>query len=257
MQQYHAVIMAGGKSPWLEPLAGTSYRIMARLGDKRILDRLVGALKASGRIDRIVLVAPAAAVQGQILPEGLEVTEPGQSLPDTAWAGAKQLQDGDKLLFVTDDIPFLTGEAVAHFLSRCEEEPKMQLQYPLIPEAVCEQAYPGASRTYVHFREGAFTGGNLTLCDRKIIPQGQAVAHKIFSLRKQPLKMARWVGPGFILRFIFRLVDLPEANRRASGMTEFRCRAISVSYAEIGMDLDKAEDWQEMIKWSGQKDLNG
>lgn len=257
MQQYHAVIMAGGKSPWLEPLAGTPYRIMARLGNKRILDRLVSALRASGRIDRIVLVAPREAVTGQSLPEGIETAEPGQSLPDTAWAGARQLQDGDKLLFVTDDIPFLTGAAVAYFLARCEEAPEMQLQYPLVPKAVCERACPGAHRTYIHFREGAFTGGNLTLCDRNIIPRGQAVAHKIFSLRKRPWQMASWVGLGFILRMVFRLVDFPEANRRASGMTEFRCRAIPVSYAEVGMDLDKAEDWQEMIKWSGQRESDG
>jgi len=250
MKQYHAVILAGATSPWLNCLAGTPYRISAKINGKKILNYIVDALQNSGCIDRIMLAAPKEAALD--LPYGVEHTLSESALPDTAFAGSKALNDGGKLLFVTDDIPFLTSEAIIDFLGRCEENIDMQLQYPLIYKESCERAYPGVQRTYVCFKEGRFTGGNLTLCDRNIISDGQRVAKKIFDMRKSPFKMAKWVGWSFVCRFMLHKIALSEANEMASKMTGFRCQSVLTKYAEIGMDLDKPSDWQIMTKLMGK-----
>ncbi len=243
-KMYDAVILAGGYAPWLREVAGTDIRCLARLNEKRILDYLTEALQDSGRIRRIMLAAPAGAIKPEELPDGVEMCEAEQDMPTTSQKAADALGSKEKLLFVCDDIPMLHAAAVNDFLDKCEAYPDRQVYYPVIPQKICARDYPQAQRTYARLVDGTFTGGNMMVVDASIIPQGLAKAREIFARRKQPFQLCKWLGFGFILKFLLHRLTLIEAEKRTAELLELPCKVVVSNYAEVGMDIDKPADWE-------------
>lgn len=252
-RKYDAVILAGGRSAWLQQECGTDIRCLAEINNKRILDYLTEALRESGRIRRIMLAAPENAVAPEQLPEGVEMCSAAEDMPSTAKKAAEALQSTEKLLFVCDDIPLLSGAAINDFLDQCEQYPEKQVFYPIIPQQVCQGNFSEGKRTYVKLADGIFTGGNMMVIDAAIIPKGLAKAREIYSKRKKPLELCGWLGWSFILKFLLRRLDTAAAEQRTTQLLELPSKVIVTEYAEVGMDVDKADDWQLVKKYLTQK----
>lgn len=246
-KQYLAVLLAGGRAPWLQQYSHTDIRSLARLQGRTVLEQLLAAIKGSGRIGGLLVVADRAALEQlrQQLPPQVQLCEAGGNMPNTCLRAVEALQaeDDAQLLFLCDDIPLLTGEALKDFLDRCEAQPDAQAYYPIISRAHCLKAYPKAKRTYGRVAEGSFTGGNLFLTTAGAIRKGQRAAQQVFALRKSPFRLGCWLGWTFILRLLLGILSLEQAQKRASELFGFSCRAIITPYAAIGMDMDKPEDW--------------
>lgn len=241
-----AFISAGGLSPWLKPLTSTEHRCLAPVGDKRIIDYIIDALQQSGCVRRIVIAARQEALPElrATLPTDILLCEAEGDLPATALAAAKVLGEDstEKLLGVCDDIPLLTPVAVRDFLAACEEYPQRELFYPIIPKDACLAAFPNAQRTYGKLADGVFTGGNMMLMAKKIMPQGQQVAREIFARRKSPLKLCNWLGWSFIIKLLLHRLTIADAEKRTSELLHIKCKAIITRHAGIGMDIDKPAD---------------
>ena len=244
--QVDCFILAGGLSPWLKASAGTEHRCLAPIGQKRIIDYIIDALQKSGSIRHIIIAARKEALpllEGT-LPEGIQLCEAEGDLPATAYAAARALGTGstEKLLGVCDDIPLLTPLAVREFISACQAQPAEELYYPIIPKDACLAQFPQAKRTYGRLRDGVFTGGNMMLVSKSIIPPGQQKAKEIFARRKSPLKLCDWLGWSFVLKLLLHRLTLAEAEKRTSELMEMRCKAIITRHAGVGMDIDKPSD---------------
>lgn len=247
MRQYDAFILAGARSPWLKPLAGTEHILLARHGDRRLADIQIGALKACGRIRKIVLaVLPEAFMElDGTLPQDVMLCEAKEDLPASACSALEALgpDASQKVLGICDDIPFVTPDALRDFLTRCERYPESQICYPIIPKEACLKAFPDARRTYGCLKEGYFTGGNMMLLTHEAVTEGQHKARELFKLRKSPLRLCNWLGWGFVLSFLLRRLSVSATERQTSMLLGLNCKAIVTGYAELGMDLDKPEDW--------------
>lgn len=247
---YDAVIVAGGHAPWLKEAAGTDIRCLARINGKRMLDYQVQALRASGRINRILIAAPEEAFITESLPEGVESCVADRDLSSTTVKAANALGVLDKVLFICDDIPLISGESINDFLNQCEQAPDYHVYYPVIPKADCEAKYPHAKRTYVVAKgDGLLTGGNLMLIDTHIVPQGEAKSREIFERRKRPFELASWLGFGFILKFLLHRLSLADVEKRASELMGMKGKAIISHYPELGMDIDKPADLELAQKY--------
>ncbi len=253
IRKYNAVLLAGGRAAWLREYAGTDIRALAPVNGSTMLEYIVGALKKSGRVERIMLAADAGALQQmhEALPEGVELCAAGGDLPSTCLLASEALQqpEGSRILFVCDDIPMLTPEAVRGFLDECEKFPDGELFYPVIPKEICLRDYPEARRTYGRLADGVFTGGNMMLVAAGVIPRGQDMAKDIFARRKQPLKLCGWLGWGFVFKLLLHLLDIKGAERRTSELLGMKCHAVICRYAEVGMDVDKLPDLQLAEKY--------
>lgn len=247
--RYDAVILAGGRAPWLRESQGTDIRCLAKIKNKRIIDYIVDALRESCRIDRIMAAGPLAELQKAGLPDGVELCAPAEDMPTTSYAAARALGAQNKILFVCDDIPLLHGAAVSDFLDQCEKYPAGHVYYPIVPKEICLADYPAAKRTYGKLADGAFTGGNIMLVDASIIPFGLAKAKEIYARRKHPWDLCRWLGFGFILKLLFHSLTVADAERRTSELLELNCKAIISKYAEVGMDVDKMADLKLVEKY--------
>lgn len=244
--QVDCFILAGGLSPWLKELTGTEHRCLVTLAGRRIIDYILEALQKSGSIRRISIAARREVLpylEGS-LPEGVLLCEAEGDLPATAMAAAKALgaDSTEKLLGVCDDIPLLTPLAVREFVSACQAQPAEELYYPIIPKDACLAQFPQAQRTYGRLRDGVFTGGNMMLVSKSVIPPGQQKAKEIFARRKSPLKLCDWLGWSFVLRLLLHRLTLAEAEGRTSELLEMRCKAIITRHAGVGMDIDKPSD---------------
>lgn len=235
-----ALVLAG--SPNSGPLHECSpalYEALIDISGKAMVTYVVEALMFSKTINRIVVVGPRELTE--VLPkEVLAVLTAGDVL-DNVTTGLQYLPDAKKVLMVTSDIPMLTSEAVENFLELCKEK-IAELYYPIISKETVEKKYPQAKRTYVHLKEGRFTGGNLMLFEPSIIPGCMSKGRKLINARKHPLQLSHFLGIGFLLKFIFGQVRLVEAERRATGLLGIKGSVVISPYAEIGVDVDKPSD---------------
>lgn len=253
MRQYDAIILAGGRSPWLKEVCGTEFRCLAPLKGRRMVDYILDALLASDRVRRIVIAtnAEAAAQLEGTLPSDVSTCIAATDMPGTAAAAVKALgkECTESVLFACDDIPLLTGPAVQSFLEQCQSPPDQGIYYAIIPKAACLKRFPDAKRTYGTLRDGTFTGGNLMLIKKEVVINTQQLGREIFALRKSPFGLANWLGWSFIFKAVFRRLSIKEAEKRFSQIMHTPSKAVITSYAEIGMDVDKPEDLKLIDKY--------
>ena len=253
MQQYDAVVLAGGRAPWLKELCGTEHRCLAPIAGRRMLDYILDALQKSGRVQRIVVAADAEAItqlEGT-LPANVTTCPAESDMPATAYAAVMALGESgsQNVLFACDDIPLLTAAGVQDFIQQCERVPGKGIYYTIIPKDACLKSYPDAKRTFGTVTDGTFTGGNLLLVGREVVLNSQKLTREIFSLRKSPLRLANWLGWSFILKAVFRRLSINEAEKRFSHIMHTPSKAIITNFAEIGMDVDKPEDLRLIEKY--------
>ena len=246
MQQYDAVILAGGRAPWLKELCGTEHRCLAPLAGRRMIDYIIEALQKSGKIRRVVVAtnAEAIALLEGTLPAGVTTCLSEGDMPATAYAAAMALGEdcSQGILFACDDIPLLSSAGVQDFLQQCEAIPGQGIYYAIIPKEACLERYPDAQRTFGRVTDGVFTGGNLMLITKEVVINSQQLGREIFALRKSPFGLANWLGWSFILKAVLHRLSISEAEQRFSHIMHTPSKAIITSYAEIGMDVDKPED---------------
>lgn len=244
--QYDAVILAGGRAPWLQEMCGTEHRCLAPLAGRRMVDYIIDALQKSGCIRRIVIATNADAIaqlEGT-LPEGVSTCLSEGDMPATAYAAAMALGEdcSESILFACDDIPLLTCDGVQDFLCQCADTPGKGIYYAIIPKEACLKRFPDAKRTFGTVTDGTFTGGNLMLITKEVVINSQQLGREIFALRKSPFGLANWLGWSFILKAVFRRLSISAAEERFSQIMHTPSKAIITEYAEIGMDVDKPVD---------------
>ncbi|EQD60275.1 hypothetical protein B2A_03746, partial [mine drainage metagenome] len=130
---------------------------------------------------------------------------------------------------------------VREFLERAENIPS-EAWYPAVPRQRLEARFPGNRRTYVRFREGTFTGGNLLMLAPGVWERGIGQAEKLIAMRKRPLRLAAMIGFDFVLRLVLGRATIPEAERRFSRLLGMTVRAVVSSHPEVGVDIDHPSD---------------
>ena len=259
MSETAALILAGGKNkPDMQAACdGQENRALVDLNGRTMLSCVVEAVQSGlsqtggGR----VLVA------GDVpLPAGCVAVAGGASLVDTLLSGVAHLAPSEtRLLVVTADIPFLTGDAVADFLNRARAlGPNVPFIWPIIGAQDCAAKFPAMKRTLLRVKEGTFTGGNIALLDPAFLSEKESVLRAAYARRKSVAALAQMLGPDLLLRlFVSRFAPsvlpiayLEQAVGRVLG--RIAVRALITPYAEIGADVDRPDDVILARKWLGE-----
>jgi CTP:molybdopterin cytidylyltransferase MocA len=228
----------------------TGNKAMLTIGGRPMVDYVIEPLRGCPEIGKIVLVGDASLQKAYFRQPGLLSAAPGDSPLGSLAGGVAALESdasasgrpaADWVLVCTGDIPFLTAAAVSGFLGQCRRR-EADFYYPITARKDAEVRFPGVRRTYARLRDGVFTGGNLFLMRRSIIGDVLPKAEGFIRLRKKPLAMARLVGAGFLLAYLFGFLTIAMAERRISGLVGYRGAAVISDYPEIGVDVDKVSD---------------
>jgi hypothetical protein len=118
------------------------------------------------------------------------------------------------------------------------------LQLALVPRAVILQRFPEAKRTYLRFRDEAYSGANLFLFRTPAAREAALFWQRVENDRKRPWRLARAFGLTNLLRFLTRRLDLAQAMQQASAVIHAQIEAIPLDIAEAAVDVDKIEDLQ-------------
>lgn len=243
---YDTVILAGGESSSdLKEMAPYDNEALIIVGNYPMIYYVYRALRASARIDKIIVSGPIDALKN-ILPrdERLFFVEGGSNAMDSFARAAKVLENigiSTKVLVLPTDIPFITTEAIDDFLNRCEETDD-DFYYPVTCREVNEAKFPGVQRTYVRLQDGVVTGGNLFLIRSELIETCLKVGEKLVERRKNPLAMAQLFGFGLVWKYITHRLSIDIAEKRFYQVLGIRGKGIISPYAEVGVDVDKPSD---------------
>jgi CTP:molybdopterin cytidylyltransferase MocA len=222
--------------------ASASHKALLPVAGVPMLLRVVSALRASPAVGRIAVSveAPGETLAGV---EGLEGVLVRPAAPSPARSAAAALEEfGAPLLVATADHALLTPEMVGHFVAAVPDG--VAAAAVLARSETVLAAYPGTRRTWLRFRDGAFSGCNLfLLAEAEGAARAVAFWRRVEAERKRPLAMARLLGPLALARFALGRLTLRAAldalERRCGGA---RLSAVEMPFADAAVDVDKPAD---------------
>lgn len=217
---------------------------LIEIGGKPMIQYVIDGLRQSAQIGRIVIVAPPGEIEPQVKGQQLEFVASTGDIVDNIRAAGRVLPQTEQVLIATCDIPLINGEVIDGLLALCSVRPGAELYYPVVEKTIGEAKYPLVKRTYVHLKEGIFTGGNLFLVDPRIIEPTSDKVRRFLFYRKNPFKMATLVGLTFLFKLIFKMLSLGEAEAKVSRLWGISGAVIVCPYPEVGIDVDKPDDLQ-------------
>ncbi|HOC93097.1 MAG TPA: nucleotidyltransferase family protein [bacterium] len=244
MEKTDALILAGGtlSEDLKKYSSGHDNRAMLKIGDKRMIEYVVDALRGTPEIGEIVVVGlkqPLEEVLGGRVDAVLE-SKPG--MLDNLKMGVERFKNKKRMLVATCDIPLVKPEMIEGFLRACKKE-QADLYYPIVEKKLNDQKFPETKRTYFRLKEGVFTGGNVFLLNPAALLENWGYIDRILAARKKPWKIVGMLGFGFIVGFLLHRLSIPVIEQKVERITGCKGKPVMTQYPEIGVDVDKESDY--------------
>lgn len=209
------------------------------IGGRAMVEYVLAALQAVPRLDRIAVVGPlplppAVAARVDVAVQG------GGEMLDNLSAGLEALGGDAPVLVAGADIPLLTASAVDAFLDAALSL-ECDIAYGIVPRDDMMREFPAARKTFVRVRDGVFTGGSLVLMRPQAFSRARDAVAGAVDARKNPLALARLLGPGAVLGLLTGTVGIADLEKRVAAVSGIRARAVICHHAEISVDVDRAE----------------
>lgn len=246
-----AIVLAGrrGGVDVLAEAAGAPHRALLEIEGEPMLLRVIEQLLAWPSIEQVLVnideperidALPALA---RLRDTGRVRFEPSTDSPSRSVLESLDLSGLSEapVLVTTADHALLDHAILDAFLGASARS-DADLTVGLVAQTTIEARFPTAKRTYLRFRDDAYSGANLFLFRR---PAARRVAEfwcRIERERKHPWRLARAFGWINLLLFVTRRLTLEAAMRRASRVLGVQVEAIPIAIAEAAVDVDKLED---------------
>lgn len=238
-----AIVLAGSKNNGgLKTVSDQAYEAFIPVAGKPMVEYVISCLQESPTVTRIILVGPLSLSKLQY-PKLSTIVESTDSVMENLRLGLEKVQTAGHILVTTSDIPLLTNGAVEDFLKQSLNQ-DADLFYPIVDKNINEAQYPGVHRTYVKLKEGVYTGGNIFLFNSEIVDRCWDFVQKMVELRKKPVQMCAQLGWFFIFRLLLGQLSLPSLEKRVGTLLGIKAKAIISPFPEIGVDVDKADDYE-------------
>jgi GTP:adenosylcobinamide-phosphate guanylyltransferase len=233
-----ALILAGGPAPpELCSATGCTDRALISLDGQPMVARVLDALRTTRGMEKIVVVASSDTHQAVT---GVVAVEAGGRMVDNLQRGLAATSS-ESVLVCTCDIPLVTAATFEDFM-RLATARHLELAYPIVRRATSEAAFPGGQRTYARISDGEFTGGNAVIVPRRIIGQVVELIDVAYNARKNPMALAKILGPAFVMKFLSKRLSIAEVELKASRVLNCRAGAVEMQDAAIAFDVDKPGD---------------
>ncbi|MFW6237875.1 MAG: NTP transferase domain-containing protein [Halanaerobiales bacterium] len=230
------ILGAGLNNGKLRQISDVDYECLIDIEGKPMVEHVIQAVSEAEKCGRVALVGPEIES-----PDLDYLILDNNSFFANLQTGVEVFGKENYVLFVTSDIPLLTGQMIDEYISLCLPG-EADFFYPIIPREITCRRFPEARRTYMKLKEGTYTGGNLMLMKPEVIINPSEWLKKMIAGRKKPWKMVRLLGMRIIVRYLTGCLSLNDVEERIQDILGYRGVAIETEIPEIGFDVDKPED---------------
>jgi len=250
-----AVVTAGGRIDGAFAVkTGVEVKALCRLPDgRRLIDVVLGALRETPFVGRIVVVGPLADLADVALPANTTLIAEAATGPENVQRGIQAVADGgelpERLLLCTSDLPFVSAESLTQLAGMAPAD--AEIVYPVAERAVYEAAHRGSPNTFAKLAGREYTGGGAFLIDPRAIVANADLIAAVFHARKSQIGMARLLGLPSVLRFLTGRLTVAQAERRVTELIGCRCRALVGAPVELCADIDSLADYDWVLSRSG------
>lgn len=241
---YDVVIPAGGTidTSYAEAI-GTPFRALAPLGRERkpVLQLIIDALRESGCVRRVIIVAPEAvrdAVTGFDL--WLPVGENGaQNILD----GLAKADPDRPAVICPSDLPLLTADSIRGFLQLCQ--PETQLSVGMVSADHYHTVFRAAPpSTFVTLKDhGPVTLGGLFLVSPRVITRQATLLAALFGARKSEWQIARLLGWRLLWGWATKSLTLQIVAARAEKLLAADVQVVPDLSPLLAYDIDTLDDY--------------
>jgi len=242
-----ALVLAGER-PGGDALAqglGVPAKALLPLLDEPMLNHVVRSLLATPAIERIAILTQR--------PEELRT-------PATEWLQHEKrvsfIQSGDGIsasieavaggadapwpvLVTTADHPLLTPAMVSDFLAQADTP---DIAVGAVERETVLGAYPQTKRTWLHFRDGAYSGANLFALTSGKVSIALKLWADVEADRKKVYRLFWRFGPLLALQAIARLISFDGALTKAGRNLGMKVKLVALRAPEAAIDVDKLSD---------------
>lgn len=246
--RWTAIVLAG-RRPGIDPLAQhftVEYKALIDADGEPMLGRVVRSLTLCPEVGRVIVLA--------------QDIDAIMSDPRLAWLGDHSsilgLASGDGIsrsiqtaiaqqvrrwpvLVTTADNVLLTPEILSHFI---EEAACCDVAVAMVARSRLLRSYPSAARSWLKFRDEAYTGANLFALNSRATMRALELWEQVERDRKSLLRVAARFGPWLLLRVVLRSLSVQDAILRAGLRLGLFARPVILPFADAGIDVDKMAD---------------
>jgi GTP:adenosylcobinamide-phosphate guanylyltransferase len=247
-----AVVTAGGIPVQGEPLfdyCAGKPKSMLDFAGKPMIQWVLDALSGSKYVNRVIVVGLPPFTDLHCS-HPLTIIDSLGSILGNLQAGVRELQSqgniSQKVLAVSSDVPAATPEMI-DWLIQAVQQTDHDLYYNVITRETMEKKFPGSRRTYIKLKDFEICGGDINAFDYQMVFQKKKLFEQIISARKNPLKQASILGFDTLFLLLINKMTLLQAEINISKKIGSRGHAIVCPYAEMGMDVDKPYQLDELL----------
>lgn len=248
-EQFAAVVLAGerpGGSDFSREL-GLPASVLVDVDGRTSLDRVIAALETSEWVSGGVLCGPTEAIFRDH-PEFREILKgsrfnwmPPRTGPSASAHAALEELDHFPALLTAGDHALLSAELVDGFCRQASES-DADVVFGLAPYSIVKAAFPESKRTVLKFSNGEYCGTNLFAILTEKGKAGPAFWAQLEADRKRPWRMARRIGTGVLLRYLFGRLSLETALESLSHAMGCRVAWVQIDTPRAAIDVDSVAD---------------
>ncbi len=244
-----AALLAGGKpGDKLAVAAGVPVKVMAPIAGKPMVSYVLEALRGASSVSELALIAdePAYSASGAAASERRIPTQ--GSFSGNVLAALDAFPEAERVLMVSGDIPFATSEQIEDFIGAAVAL-DCDFAYPIVDKKDALKLDEHGKHTFVHTKEGTFTGGNLMLVRGTWIRSHRDLVESVLEARKNPVKLGALIGPTIVMQALFGRLSIAGVEKLAQNKLDCHARAIITPHAALGIDIDTPEVlvWAESV----------
>ena len=241
--KYTAIVLAGsrpGRDHFAEQF-GTDLKALIAISGEPMVRRPVRALLASDSVARVLILSQTPDRIASVIPSDPRVRF-GQSQGTIAETLLRLLDDQSvewPLLVTTADHALLDPRTIDEF---ARETFGTDVAVGVVGRANLLRRLPGAQRTWLRFRGGAYTGANLFALKSPAVRPAIDLWRSVEQDRKKAWRVMSLLGPVVLLCVALRLVSLDEVLAQLGGRLGLSLKAVRLSNPLAGVDVDKPAD---------------
>lgn len=239
-----AIVTAGGRVDGeFEALLGTPVKALASIRGRTMLHATIEAARGAG-------ASWVGVVGGEEIARSSTAGAADAIVPESASGGENVLRaldawnDGEPLLYLTSDMPYLTAEALRSFIDRV---PFGALAMPVTEEEDFVRRFPQPPAHGIRLDGEYVTNGGAFWLPAGSRDAVRAMAVRFFDARKSVWQMASLLGFRLLMRFALRRLSIGDLEAHAHALLGLRTVAVRGCAAELAYDIDTLEEYRYAI----------